>query len=183
MRRLRVLLLGTFWIIALGACSLRNGYIEPVISENANPDLVHRLTASTNCAEVGEEIVFTGEVQNPGKQPFRVTETPPFDIVIQPYDGTGPVVRWSETDQYPRDINPDLQPGETRTYSWRWVATEAYVADAIQVSGIIVRMPVTYRYPQGGGGGPSEVDVIVGVKLNPVLGGTGGMLCTSIPRR
>ena len=34
--------------------------------------------------------------------------------------------RWSQSATFPASLDPALQPGETRTYEWIWIATAEY---------------------------------------------------------
>jgi hypothetical protein len=92
---------------------------EPITSTYNSTLLVRQLTASTNCAEIGEEVVFTATITNPSKLLLPVLERPAFDMLIRAEapTTTSVIQRWSETNQYPGNINPVLQPGETRTYT------------------------------------------------------------------
>ncbi|HEY0733703.1 MAG TPA: hypothetical protein VGD69_02255 [Herpetosiphonaceae bacterium] len=169
-------------LIELLACGRRNiGRIEPVTQENGERgEYWQRLTASTNCAEIGEEVVFTGEITNEGTRPLTVTDTPAFDIIIRPFRSggdAGPIQRWSETNQYPHAMDPVLAPGETRTYTWRWRADAAYAQGTVRNYGTSVIMPLTLT-----GQGISPVpDVVVGVKANPMYG-DGGAFCSDFRR-
>jgi len=159
------------------ACGVRNiGRIEPVVAERSRHGKYRqRLTASTNCAEIGEEVLFTAEIINEGTTPLTVTDTPPFDISIHPFNSggnAGPIQRWSETDQYPQDINPVLAPGETRTYTWRWIADAAYAQGGLSNYGTSVIMPLTFAW-----GMTPLPPVVVGVKMNPQYG-NGGAFCS-----
>ena len=152
------------------------GRIEPISEENIGGAYYHRLSASTNCAEVGEEVVFTAEVTNLTAEPLTVMEQPPLDIIIRPYrpsGSAGGVHRWSETAQYPQDLEPVLAPHETRTYTWRWIADAVYTSDSIFYNGILVDMPVTVQYPSGGKSNTPVPDLVVGVKVHPERGQAG----------
>lgn len=164
----------------LAACGPRSiGRIEPVVQENGDRgEFWHRLTASTNCAEVGEEVLFTAEITNESPNPLTVTDNPPFDIIIRPFRYGGdaqPVQRWSESDQYPDDIDPVLMPGETRTYTWRWVADAAYAQGSVTDYGTSVFMPLTLA----GQVIAHLPPITVGVKVNPMLG-NGGAFCSDL---
>ena len=143
------------------------GRIEPISEENIGGAYYHRLSASTNCAEVGEEVVFTAEVTNLTAEPLTVVEQPPLDIIIRPAQSggsIGPFQRWSETAQYPQDLNPVLAPHETRTYTWRWIADAVYTSKDPFYNGIQVDMPVTVQYASGGKRSTPVADLAVGVK-------------------
>jgi hypothetical protein len=182
MRYVILVLILIVGLIGLSACGRRNiGRIEPVAEENGERgEYWQRLTASTNCAEIGEEVLFTAEIINEGTRPLTVADTPPFDIIIRPFrfgGNAGPIQRWSETDQYPQDINPVLAPGETRTYTWRWIADAAYAQGTVNKYGTSVIMPLTLA-----GQGTSPLPhVVVGVKAHPEFG-NGGAFCSDLRR-
>lgn len=180
MKHLRLYLL--FSLVILTACSRSLGRIEPVVATNMLGAWVRQqLTASTNCAEVGQEVVFTATLTNATTTPLTILEQPPLDIVIRPFAGRAGVTRWSATDQYPKDINPVLAAGETRTYTWRWVADAAYTSASTFENGIQVEMPVTVRRPGGSAEKAPLSPMIVGVKFNPMLGGRGAF-CADLRR-
>lgn len=162
------------------ACGRRNlGHIEPVVRENGERgDFWHRLTSSTNCAEIGEEVIFTAEITNESTKPLTVTDTPPFDIIIRPFrfgGDVGPIQRWSDTDNYPHYIDPVLAQGETRTYTWRWPADAAYAQGSMMNYGTSVFMPLTIA-----GEGISPLPpLVVGVKANPQFGNN-GVFCSAL---
>lgn len=182
-RVLRILVLLVSMTMLIG-CLRSVGRIEPVVQESYEPGLFrHRLTASTNCAEVGEVVVFTAELTNESHAPFTIVEQPPLDIIIRPFwfgNDAPPITRWSATDQYPHDINPVLAPGGKRVYTWHWIADAAYTQVNIRNNGTTVQMPLTIERTKGGGRFSVPLpDVVVGVKANPMLG-NGGVSCKDL---
>lgn len=167
----------------LAACAPGGANIERVVSENGDPGVInHRLTASTNCAEVGDEVVITAKITNLWRTALTVTSSPPFDIIIRPYRYGGnaqPVQRWSDTDQYPRDLNPELVPGETRMYQWRWIADAAYSKSELRDSGITVQMPLPIRHVGTGERETPISDLPIGGKFHPGIGAW-GMFCADL---
>ena len=172
-----VLIANLTYLAACGPSGL--GRIAPIVQENGNHGAFwQRLGSNTNCAEVGEEVVFTAQITNESTKPLTVTDDPPFDIVIRPFkfgNNAGPIQRWSETDQYPQDINPVLAPGETRTYTWRWRADAVYAQGSVRQYGTAVMMPLTI---EGNGASPVP-DVVVGVTANGAMG-NGGVFCSAL---
>jgi hypothetical protein len=103
-----------------------------------------------------------------------------LDIVIEPwpYNTTAAVTRWSSTDQYPQNLNPVFAPGETRTYTWRWLADPAYAPpNFVTASGIRVDMPIT-----ASDGRTTPISPLtIGIHYHPSPGGR-GMFCADFVR-
>jgi hypothetical protein len=103
------------------------------------------LSASTNCALLGETLTFTLQVKNTATYPLEFTGPPLFDMTIKRVGQ--PQVRWSETDQYPATINPVMAPGEIRDYQWQWVSTiEGVFTLEVQTAAL----PPKATFPNGG---------------------------------
>jgi hypothetical protein len=99
------------------------------------------LRASTNCAAIGEEVVFTLQLVNRWSEPLTWPDSQPLDLVLIPAARTmqpPPIRRWSETRHYPRPLDPVIQPGEIRTYQWHWIAEPAYGQPDVQ--GVVVQV-------------------------------------------
>ena len=87
------------------------------------------LSATTNCAFVGDVVRFTLVVTSLSDEPVRLTSDPLLEIQLSAIRRTLdpiPSQFWSETAQYPPQIDPVLQPGERRLYTWEWVAEPVY---------------------------------------------------------
>ncbi len=87
-------------------------------------------SASTNCAAIGETVVFTVVVTATATDPVILTATPPLEITLEPRrwraEAPPPLRRWSDSPAYPSAIDPVLRPGEQRTYTWEWTAEQVY---------------------------------------------------------
>lgn len=128
--RIATLILGL--LLVLHACGPRRiPTLEPVrAGSGGRGDFEREIVASTKCAEVGETVTFTVTFANRTQELLTLTGTPLFDITLEPgiwtRPGTRPRERWSESDQYPANVAPVLQPGEQREYTWRWVASPRF---------------------------------------------------------
>lgn len=105
------------------------------------------LAANTNCAVVGEVVTFTLTIANAETHPVTFTGDPLFDIVLS-HGNQRDVRRWSDTAQYPPNINPVFAPGEERTYTWQWTADAIYVPDRL-TSGVIAQVTTKVISPRG----------------------------------
>ncbi|MEP7188170.1 MAG: hypothetical protein ABI901_03135, partial [Roseiflexaceae bacterium] len=136
------------------------------------PDI--ELIANTNCAEVGEIVTFTIRMMNRMSLLITFTGTPLVDIVLKPSGESVPLLRWSTTSQYPKDINPVFAPGEIRTYQWQWVADAAYVQPQQTTdNGVIAQLTFGDVIAEGYSplpGGSIEVYVGVGTHILPMPG-------------
>ena len=149
--------------------------IGPVRQESGGPGSRHlELSASTNCAEVGEVITFTITMTNEMEVPMTLADTHRLDIVLKPSGGVGPTQRWSATSQYPTTINPVLAPYETRTYHWRWKADAVYAqVQQTDFTGVFAQFTSSEFLPKGYAplpGGSVEVYVGVGAHILPQPG-------------
>ena len=143
--------------------------------------VVSELTASTNCAEVGEVVTFTLHIRNDATFPITLTGPPFLEIVVQPvYQEGAPIQRWSASEQYPAAINPLFVPGEDRTYVWRWTADAAYAPNPTKDNGVEVIAPMGILGP--------ENSVIQSARNNFGLGirtinlAQGSIPCIQMPR-
>jgi hypothetical protein len=95
-------------------------------SAGAGPDLpTISLESPTNCIMAGQPLTLTLEISNGQAQALTLAATPPIDIAIS--DSAGVVrERWSQSSAFPATIDSALQPGETRTYEWVWLASAKY---------------------------------------------------------
>lgn len=142
--------------------------IGPVQQVTGISELIRtELTATTNCANIGDVITFTGRVTNESNHPLTITSYPPFDFVLRPANwrsnASMPVQHWSEISSDASSANPVLAPGETRTYLWQWIADAVYGqrgVNGIRVTFIIGEIPQETR-PSGG------PEVWVGVHTMP----------------
>jgi hypothetical protein len=184
-------MLRNYWImlyvalhtLLLGCSLFSTERIQPIVTENSGGGLVaHRLRISANCADFGEEVIFTVEIRNNTDVPLPIKERPPFDIILRPVatpNDPAQFIRWSETDQYPPDVDPVLAPKEERTYSWRWIADAKYATPSVFVSGVNVDVPLTVQF-EGGGEDSSPVSPpTLGVGAHPYIGGR-GMFCEDL---
>lgn len=138
------------------------------------------LTASTNCAEVGEVVTFTVRYKNETADPITLVSDPLLDIVIvahpQGGNATIPQQRWSASTHYPATINPVVQPGEERTYTWQWKADGIYAQDSVDRVTITAEAQVSRlqnALPQG-------IEQQVSIGVSRIEGNRPG---TSIPCR
>jgi hypothetical protein len=160
-------------------------YREDRVTREFNSNIFSvRFTASTNCAQPGDEVVFKAQVHNLTDQSLLIRESPPFDIVIEAYSPTTTSVlqRWSNTDQYPKQIEPVLAPGENRTFTWRWIADAVYTTGSGFHDGVLVSMPVTGQI-QGKSNisGIFASQMMIGVGSHPTLAGR-PVSCASLKR-
>lgn len=158
--------------------------IQPVEVESGRASVIDvSLRASTNCADVGEEVTFTVRVANLQDQPLQLVANPPFDIIIEPYQGgAGPTIRWSESDQYPATIDPVLAPREVRTFEWRWIADVVYdPLTTAGASGTQVLVPISVINSNGMPEIASDIKLIVGVGFHPEAGNN-GIICSDMRR-
>jgi hypothetical protein len=131
----RLILFGMLAGLLLAACALGPRPVHQTVFPTIGP-VRHvsglstaarvELTASTNCAEVGEVVTFTTQITNEMSIPMTLRGLPPLDILLKSAVPGAPPQRWSATPQYPKAINPVLAPGEVRMYEWQWVADAAY---------------------------------------------------------
>jgi hypothetical protein len=148
------------WLVALLATScasideIRTEWTRPTIgplSDGGDRPGVPAvsLATSTNCAAIGEAVTFTVQIVN--NEPVAITMpiTPALDIVLRPnmFDPPTPsnTRHWSDTDQYPRNLNLVLQPAEERRYTWTWMAEAQYGSP--EVMGIVARAIVPILEP------------------------------------
>src|SRR5512145_2862036 len=84
---------------------------------------------STSRAEEGELVIFTAQLTNTASYPVTITGAPQLDIVLEPQAGGNlcpiPVWSWAEDERSMGMLTPTLEPGEVRTYQWRWVASDS----------------------------------------------------------
>ena len=87
------------------------------------------LRASTTCAEVGQPVTFTLELERhePAAPPISLES---LDIVIS---GNGREERWSASGGAPKPGAPALASGESRTFEWVWAASEQFRATTVLV--------------------------------------------------
>lgn len=151
------------YVVGLHAANQRVPARGPARSGGGSPADRTALTASTNCVEAGDTLHITATIENTTEYPFTYRGTPPVDIVIEarfPYDAP-PVLRWSESDQYPATFSPTIQPGETRTLTWDWQVDPARVGQSNEL--IIYLRGNELGTPNGGTGGTiTQVHVGVG---------------------
>jgi hypothetical protein len=139
------------------------------------------LWASTNCAAIGETVVFTLEVISTTTQTMVLTGTPTLDIVLEPrhwpISQPRPVRRWSQSAAYPpQGIDPQIRPGEHRTYTWEWVAEPTYGAP--EVLGVNAHV-ATRVMEQGIAQGAGTTNLYVGVESFADAGAR-GMPCSAL---
>jgi hypothetical protein len=158
----RSLLIGIFisgWLVA-GCGPIPGGTVpnlEPVArTTGITGTLNTTLTASTNCAKVGELITFTLTLENLRTQPMTLTDTPRLDLVIEPHRAIrnpADVQRWSADPDYP-SIDVVLHPREVRQYAWGWHADPRYAATAnTYEDGIHVQINNGITLPSGSASG------------------------------
>jgi hypothetical protein len=142
------------------------------------------VTASTNCAEIGEPVTFTATLTSEANAPLTITTRPVVDFVLRPVaweetQGPEPIQRWSQTSSYPSVIDPVFAPGEQRQYQWVWIADAVY--GQFGVNGVRAQFFIGAIPQQGFGPGGDEV--WVGVRTMP--GGESsesGMRCADMRR-
>lgn len=161
----------TLLSLILSGCSSRHvPRLEQTDREHSVDNLVRtRLSASTNCVEVGEQILFTAQIENRSRTPFSLFGVPPIDMVLEPAKNTQqPVQRWSETNQFPLSLDPILLAGESRQYHWLWVADQRYT------DGVGVKLEVHVSQKSGHRQEVSPSAVYVGVHTHPLEQTEGG---------
>jgi hypothetical protein len=166
--------------VTLGGCrspiALPSGHERPLPTigplqniTGTSGDILLEITAPTNCAEIGDQVTFTGRITNKATYPVTIITVPLVDFVISPANwraskGPKPIQRWSQTNQYPQNINPILAPGEQRTYQWHWTADAVYGefgVNGVQTQFVVGEMPLKTSSFIGG------IDVWVGVRTIP----------------
>jgi hypothetical protein len=134
--------------------------------ENSNSGGYHlslTLHASTTCAEVGQPVTLTLELERsgPADPPIALESV---DIII---GGSGPKERWSASGGAPKPGEPTLAAGESRTYEWVWAASEAFSNTTVLVEAeakISRDSPKPTPDPNGAPvGNPVTVDLQLGV--------------------
>lgn len=126
--------------VVLGSCGEPTPpTIGPIQIGGGNEEIgTLSLSATTNCAVLGETITFTLRVANTADYSLQFSNPPLFDMTIRKPNGLE--IRWSDTDQYPIDINPVMSPGEVREYQWTWMPT---------IEGALTLSILTAALPQG----------------------------------
>jgi hypothetical protein len=105
-------------------------------------------------------------VRNLATYPQKMGGNPPMDIIIEPglwpQSEPRPQVRFSQSDQYPTDINPALAPGEERHFVWQWKAEAIHARHPETM--LVVGLQATLQNASGGGiGGVGVMPVGIGV--------------------
>ena len=166
------------WLVLLfvSSCSDRSIPRRSPVSSGSAQAFSTELTASTNCVEVGDIITFTINLQNLSDKTTTITGTPPFDITLTPVridqPDSAPLVRWSATDQYPVDPATILLPGERRTYTWRWQASQEFALVTRYDKNVRVALSQGELQRENSTGTPAgETRVFIGVNKYSSSGG------------
>lgn len=164
----------------------RQPRIEPVrAGSGGSGSGVMEIRASTNCAEVGESVVFTITIVNQSTGSMTIMGSPVFDIVLQPNKWTRadqPIVqRWSQSDQYPATIHAILSPNDVRTYEWVWTADPVYSPP--NSFGVIATLEIGQtEYANGAVVPAGSIQTAVGVGTMPGGESPTGILCKNMQR-
>lgn len=157
--------------------------IEPVSyppGDKAN----FQISASTNCAEIGEVVTFTARIGNAEKYAVILVGDPALDIVVQPVlwpqTEVKPVRRWSDSDQYPQQIVRTFLPGEERTYTWKWVAENIHAKYPATLLSVDFATAALVN-PSGGGQSAGTISIAIGVDRTRTPSG-GYVACSELPR-
>ena len=166
------------WLVLLfiSGCSDRSIPRREPVRDGSSQSFSRELIASTNCAEVGDFVTFTVNLQNLSDKATTIDGTPSFDITltqmkIEKSEPTPPV-RWSNTNQYPTNPTTVLAPGEQRTYTWQWQATQEFALTTLGDKNVKVAFSMgalqrenSTRTPAG------EIRVLIGVNKYSSSGG------------
>ena len=168
------------WLVLLfiSGCSDRSIPRREAVSGGSAQTLIfsEELIASTNCVEVGDTATFTVNLQNLSDKTTTIDGTPPFDITLTPVridqPDSAPPVRWSATDQYPVDPATILLPGERRTYTWRWQASQEFALVTRYDKNVRVAFSMGALQRENSTGTPAgEIRVLIGVNKYSSSGG------------
>lgn len=179
------LLLGL--LLLLHGCGLRQTpALEPVrAGSGGSGDFEEEITASTNCAEVGEMVTFTVNLANRTEKPLTLTGAPLFDITLQPFKwtraGAPPSERWSESGQYPANVNPVLQAGEQRSYTWQWLVTPRFAQQGTEGNNLLVSYSMGETIFNNGNRTPAGTTTVL-VSIGKYVSGAGSWPCSELRR-
>ena len=165
-------------LLFVSGCSDRSIPRREAVSGGSAQPLIFReeLIASTNCAEIGDIVTFTVNLQKLSDKTTTIDGTPPFDITltqmkIAKSEPTS-LVRWSNTNQYPTNPTTVLAPGEQRIYTWQWQATQEFALTTLGDENVKVTFSMgalkidnSTRTPAG------ETRVLIGVNKYYALNG------------
>lgn len=145
------------------------------------------LSASTNCTEIGETITLTATLANQSPYSLKIQGTPPLDIIIRPSQWqeqrSAPLVRWSQSDQYPRDFNLVLQPGEKRAYQWVWTVDQQFARPASHQGNVLITFQSGGLQNESEGGSPAGEVATIAVGLGVLeYGGQSRRPCAELRR-
>ncbi|NOK63285.1 MAG: hypothetical protein GFH27_549325n7 [Chloroflexi bacterium AL-W] len=129
-------------ILTISSCGFREGppRLEPVEfgGGGSSGSFGAVTTVSTNCAEIGEWVTFEVTLHNGSEVVVELTDTPPFDLILEPawweLTTPKPIDRWSESYQYPQEIDRVFEPGERQSYTWKWQAKSTFAQQARDVN-------------------------------------------------
>ena len=173
----------------LSSCGFREGppRLEPVEFGGIgnNIDLGTKVIASTNCAQIGEWVTFEVVLHNGVDFPIELTDSPPFDLILKPaqwnLSDPQPIERWSDSYQYPQEIDRVLEPGERQSYTWKWQANTQFTQQDPHEN--MIRMTFWRGHISRDGRSPSSagsLESFMGVEW--YSGDIGTWACTDMPR-